>query len=146
MTFKEFLKKYKNRDSINGDFARDVLRDHRFPEENTRSAILSHLYRTCACNEAVKAFFYLWGKYRPEEKEQNKKATTLYRHFNKDGDLLYIGVSLSPFYRTKQHQKAPWHDEIATIKLEHYPDRISALEQELAAIKSENPLYNKRGK
>lgn len=70
--------------------------------------------------------------------------TSLYRQFNSEGTLLYVGVSFSAVYRTSQHRKnSPWYREIANIKIEHYETRQEALDAEILAIKFEKPLYNK---
>jgi predicted GIY-YIG superfamily endonuclease len=67
----------------------------------------------------------------------------LYRHFDKAGTLLYIGVTLDPLRRTIAHRtRAHWWAEVATITLERYADRRTALEAEVAAIKAERPTHN----
>lgn len=69
----------------------------------------------------------------------------LYRHFNKDGILLYIGISLSAIQRLAQHEAtSPWFEQISDVKIESYPDRESALDAERRAIENETPLYNIR--
>lgn len=71
--------------------------------------------------------------------------TALYRHFSKGGELLYIGIALSPTYRlTKHNRTAHWYTEIATIKVEWFPSRQEALEEERYAINSEFPKHNTR--
>lgn len=70
-------------------------------------------------------------------------ATALYRHFDKDGALLYVGISLSPTYRLSQHRDASrWFSRIADIKIEWHDSREAALEAERAAIKAETPEFN----
>ena len=71
-------------------------------------------------------------------------GATLYRYYDADGALLYVGVSKRALYRLTQHQaEKPWHLEIATVKMEHLADRAAALEAEAVAIRDENPRYNK---
>lgn len=67
--------------------------------------------------------------------------TALYRHFDKDGVLLYIGISLNPFNRLNQHFiVSEWVTEITDIKIEWYDTREEAVEAERQAIKMEkNP-------
>lgn len=67
----------------------------------------------------------------------------LYRFFDENGELLYVGVTLDPSARWKQHRadKAWWH-EVAGIKIAHFPDRRSVLDAEREAIKAEKPRYN----
>lgn len=70
---------------------------------------------------------------------------TLYRQFDKTGQLLYVGVSNDPQHRTNSHANtAIWFREIHIISLEHFGDRMSALEAECKAIETEFPKYNKR--
>ena len=70
------------------------------------------------------------------------KDTALYRQYNANRELLYIGISCNVGSRTSQHKKATWFKEIAIISIEHFPDRESALAAEILAIKKEKPLYN----
>lgn len=70
---------------------------------------------------------------------------TLYRHFDKDGVLLYVGISKDPIRRMTQHNKsAKWYNLIATITHETFPTRDAVLLAERKAIRTEKPLYNLR--
>lgn len=74
------------------------------------------------------------------------KKTALYRHFDKDKNLLYIGISLSPIYRLDSHGlNANWFEKIAFIEVEWFNNRKDALNAEKTAIKLERPTYNKIG-
>ncbi len=76
-------------------------------------------------------------RHNPEE------VTQLYRHFNKDGVLLYVGISLSAVHRLSQHANGSgWFNDIALVKVETFKTRSKALKAETAAIQTENPLYN----
>jgi predicted GIY-YIG superfamily endonuclease len=66
----------------------------------------------------------------------------LYRHFDSEGKLLYIGISLNALTRLSQHKKSKWIEDIANVKLEKFPDRQSAMDAEKNAIKKEHPLHN----
>lgn len=84
----------------------------------------------------------------PAQGERRKKhvdaPTALYRHFDAEGVLLYVGISMSVFSRTQSHGVcAAWWDRVARIDIERYPDRKSAEEAEREAIKIEGPLHNK---
>jgi predicted GIY-YIG superfamily endonuclease len=75
--------------------------------------------------------------------EINAVPTALYRHFDKAGTLLYVGVSMTVTGRTARHETyAPWFQQIDNIKLEWFGSRSSALRAERAAIKADKPLYN----
>lgn len=69
----------------------------------------------------------------------------LYRHFDKEGSLLYVGVSLSAVARLFGHQKSGWVDKISRVEIENFADRLSAERAELAAIRQERPQHNKKG-
>lgn len=71
--------------------------------------------------------------------------TALYRHFDKDDVLLYVGVSLSAVNRLSQHKTAsPWFADIVKVTVEYFPSRYSAESAEREAIRKEKPKYNKR--
>ena len=71
--------------------------------------------------------------------------TNLYRHFNSEGRLLYVGVSLSAIGRLAGHRtKSDWFPNIARVEIETLPDRISALCAEKDAIANESPQFNVR--
>jgi hypothetical protein len=70
-------------------------------------------------------------------------GTALYRHFDHDGRLLYVGISLSAVTRTAQHRsRAPWFSQITRIEIEWHKSRSAAALAEKRAIKAERPLYN----
>jgi hypothetical protein len=70
--------------------------------------------------------------------------TTLYRHYDKNGVLLYVGISLCQAMRLNQHSyDAEWFADIANVTLEHFPTRQEAEQAEIKAIQSEKPLHNK---
>jgi predicted GIY-YIG superfamily endonuclease len=68
----------------------------------------------------------------------------LYRFFAVDGTLLYVGISLNPGARWKQHRAdKPWWSEVANVTIEHHPNRDSVMNAEREAIKAERPRYNR---
>lgn len=76
--------------------------------------------------------------------DMSERLHALYRFFDASGDLLYIGITLNPAGRWKQHrEEKPWWEEVADITIETYPDRPSVLEAERSAIIAEHPRYNK---
>lgn len=67
----------------------------------------------------------------------------LYRFHSDTGELLYVGITLNPTGRWRQHRRhKPWWTEIARITIEQFPDRTSALLAETNAIHDEHPKYN----
>lgn len=71
-------------------------------------------------------------------------TTELYRHFDSEGTLLYIGISLSALARTAAHKSSGWWGDVTRIEIERYPTRACALKAEEAAIRDEMPLHNKQ--
>ena len=72
-----------------------------------------------------------------------KGPWTVYRHYDDAGALLYVGMSMRPDRRTKDHRRsAAWWPQLATIKLEHYQSEIEAQLAEQDAIRAEAPRHN----
>jgi len=74
------------------------------------------------------------------------ETTALYRHFDIDGNLLYVGISTDPLRRFEDHLKdKPWATEVASISVQWFHrTRWWAALCERAAIRWENPRYNKQ--
>ncbi|WP_435110204.1 GIY-YIG nuclease family protein [Nocardiopsis synnemataformans] len=69
--------------------------------------------------------------------------TALYRFFDKDGQLLYVGITERLGQRWLNHaQKKPWWDDVHIQTAEWFPERALAAEAEKLAIRSEHPKYN----
>jgi hypothetical protein len=69
--------------------------------------------------------------------------TSLYRHFDTHGRLLYVGISKSHLARLAQHQTgASWYWDITRIDVEQFKTRKLALFAEMLAIRYEKPLHN----
>lgn len=79
------------------------------------------------------------------DSEKTDRKTSLYRHYDAAGRLLYVGISFSVLTRTAQHAAySPWWDDVARIDVEGFPNRSEAEAAEVAAIKDEKPLFNKK--
>lgn len=74
------------------------------------------------------------------------ERTALYRYFNADDELLYIGISIDPDGRLKAHRAshAPWVGKAARRTIEWHDSRALALKAEEIAVKSERPIYNEK--
>lgn len=71
------------------------------------------------------------------------RSCQLYRHFDCDGSLLYVGISYSAYARAVSHRSTSgWADKIVRIEIEHFPDRKDAEDAEIKAIRIEKPLHN----
>jgi predicted GIY-YIG superfamily endonuclease len=67
----------------------------------------------------------------------------LYRHFDADGRLLYVGISKHTMRRLAEHGDSRWAHDIASVTLEHFSSREEASEAEKQAIRAECPVYNR---
>jgi predicted GIY-YIG superfamily endonuclease len=71
--------------------------------------------------------------------------TALYRHYAKDGALLYVGITREPFQRWSNHtNKSSWAQEVIRIDLEWFARWEDAYSAECEAILSEDPIHNIR--
>ena len=77
-----------------------------------------------------------------QEELAKARRSYVYRMWDKNGVLLYIGKSNNPLNRWKQHRKKPWFEQVARFEYEPHPDEASAYAAEREAIKTEHPLYN----
>lgn len=69
--------------------------------------------------------------------------TALYRHFDAEGCLLYVGISDCLSERDKQHAAtAHWHESVEKTETEWCICRDHALALERVAITYERPLHN----
>lgn len=75
-----------------------------------------------------------------------EKATCLYRYFDNQDQLLYVGITSRGSRRFKEHESTqPWWAQVARATVEHHGDRDAALEAEREAIRCERPAYNVAG-
>jgi predicted GIY-YIG superfamily endonuclease len=72
------------------------------------------------------------------------EQTVLYRLYDENGQLLYVGVTGDPKTRWKEHRtKMPWWPEVTRRRLELYDTGVEARAAEARAICDEGPLYNR---
>jgi hypothetical protein len=73
--------------------------------------------------------------------------TELYRHFDKSGALLYVGISLSTAQRMGEHRNgSAWWRKVVSITIERFPTREAALAAERKAVQTEHPAHNVTGR
>lgn len=69
--------------------------------------------------------------------------TALYRHYDAEGQLLYVGVSKNPLRRNAQHASgADWMESVCNTHTEWFASRRLAETAERVAIDCEKPLHN----
>lgn len=74
---------------------------------------------------------------------EGDRYTSLYRLYDKDGALLYVGVAQSLLARMNQHRlNARWFRDVVRVDVQHFDNRGDALAAETEAIETENPRYN----
>ncbi len=71
------------------------------------------------------------------------QKTWLYRWFDSEGNLLYVGISNDTTRRTLEHfDTKPWAELVAKWTREPFDNRALADAAETAAIQTEGPIYN----
>lgn len=67
----------------------------------------------------------------------------VYRHYDKDGALLYVGCTHEWTNRTMDHRKfSKWWSAVVRLEIERFADKSDALKAEKKAIENENPSCN----
>lgn len=68
--------------------------------------------------------------------------SAIYRQYDKNGRLLYVGFSDHVFARIAGHSRSPWSQKIARIEITRFDDRDEAIKAERIAISEERPIHN----
>ncbi len=72
-----------------------------------------------------------------------KRRCSLYRFYDENGLLLYVGISLNAVSRLSYHRRdAPWYDQIRRIEIQPFKSVKGARYAESMAIHREHPIYN----
>lgn len=67
----------------------------------------------------------------------------LYRHFDADGQLLYVGITNNPKRRLAEHKtRSVWAEQIGRVEVKWMRTREDALSEERVAIMIDKPLFN----
>jgi predicted GIY-YIG superfamily endonuclease len=73
------------------------------------------------------------------------RPCALYRQFDADGVLLYVGSTINPKRRWRQHlERSPWAGQVVRTQVEWFGRVMDALAAETQAIIWEKPLHNLR--
>jgi len=71
------------------------------------------------------------------------RRTAVYRLFDGEGRLLYIGITFNPRDRWNGHSGTKsWWKDVVRREVEWHETRAEAERAEVAAIRAEHPLYN----
>lgn len=69
--------------------------------------------------------------------------TAVYRFFDEEGSLLYVGIAVHPRTRWRAHAaEKQWWPSVARKTVEWCDTREEAADREYEAIAAENPMYN----
>lgn len=70
---------------------------------------------------------------------------TLYRFYDDDDTLLYVGLTINPGKRMERHKSdKEWWTEVARIEMEQHLDLEALQTAERIAIQTEKPVHNIR--
>jgi len=72
------------------------------------------------------------------------KPTIVYRLYDAQGALLYVGMAIRVKERLQAHKRLEWWPQVARVEEETFPDRMQACRRERDLILDERPLHNKR--
>ncbi len=70
------------------------------------------------------------------------RAASVYRCYNAESDLLYVGMSIHPARRLTEHVGKAWWRDVAAVTVAHYEDVRQAAAAERQAIETERPEWN----
>lgn len=77
--------------------------------------------------------------------ETPSRRAAVYRLYDAEGNLLYIGSSYDPDARCRHHRGRPWWPQVARRTEEWHPHRSAAYWEETKAIHAEAPRFNRMG-
>lgn len=82
---------------------------------------------------------------RPSKSIDYRRRTALYRLFDAEGRLLYVGIAFDPPDRWRGHaREKSWWPDVVERRVEWHETRHAAGAAEISAIQTEKPLYNVR--
>lgn len=71
--------------------------------------------------------------------------TVLYRHYDRNAVLLYVGITNHALNRLSNHRTgSSWFENVACSTYEWFNTRAGALAAERRAIENEKPLFNEQ--
>lgn len=137
--------------NTNNDYGRPKKAHHHFAMLNMLNTIDS--LKSCL-EEYVESLGALSVaieiKNRPKAKKRKRpiadgdeKPNALYRFFDAENELLYVGITCNPSARIKAHKSdKEWWADVASMTMEHFDTREELEEAERNAIRIERPRFN----
>src|SRR5262245_13116024 len=82
------------------------------------------------------------------QRKPSDGSCDLYRTYDADDRLLYVGISNDALNRFVRHNRTSrWMDEsITTLEIERFPSRAAAVAADQRALIEERPIFNISGK
>ena len=77
-----------------------------------------------------------------EADDRYPDPTIVYRYFDEDGVLLYVGISRQITYRHYQHTGKSWTFAARYMQISYFPTRALAAHAEFCAVRDEEPEEN----
>lgn len=78
-----------------------------------------------------------------DSQPQAHRSAAVYRLYDAEGALLYVGSAYNPEQRSKKHRGKEWWPEVARREDEWHPSREAAYVAETEAIAAERPAGNR---
>jgi len=73
------------------------------------------------------------------------RPTSLYKYFDTNGSLIYVGITSRGINRNREHNADKlWWQFVTRQEVQHFPDRRAALEAEKTLILQRRPPFNKQ--
>ena len=117
-------------------------RVRRIPAQSTSASATEELQRWRELKDA-EIRQHLLGSPDAPVTTVREPSYVLYRFYDVEHVLLYVGVTGKLSRRIKQHEstKSWWH-KVASIKIERFPSQTDVFAAEKFAIVTEGPIYN----
>ncbi|MFI2078489.1 GIY-YIG nuclease family protein [Streptomyces triculaminicus] len=82
----------------------------------------------------------------PGARGKDTEETAVYRLFDAEGRLLYVGMGRNPMQRWGSHaEQHPWWPRVVRFTVKWHPTRQEAAAEERQALRSESPVNNIHG-
>lgn len=82
---------------------------------------------------------------RARRRRRDQGNNWVYRLYDVDGDLLYVGCTEDVERRLREHHSKPWFPLVDHVEADIYDGRASAAHAELRLIHEHQPPYNVQG-
>lgn len=81
----------------------------------------------------------------PGTQSAGSSETAVYRLFDANGRLLYVGIGRNPMGRWAAHAELSWWSTVHRFTVAWFDSRREAADEERRALRSESPAHNIQG-